>query len=305
MKKSLIVGYGSIGKRHAEILTNMGHEVHLVSQQNHLPFPTYPDLSEALSQGFFPLIIIATPTAAHAASLQLLSEHDFQGTVLVEKPLFHTALPSFSYRYPDRIFVAYNLRFHPILQRLHALIQGKKLYAASIIVGQYLPQWRPGSDHLSSYSAHRQQGGGVLRDLSHEIDYAAWLLGPCHSLTALGGRFSSVTVDSDDCFSILATHARCPSVNLQMNYLDDMARRQIIIHSEIGTIFVDLIAATLQTEHDREQFSVERNTSYINQLQCLTSGSTDNLCSYQEGMATMHVIEAAEKAALEKRWITL
>ena len=33
------------------------------------------------------------------------------------------------------------------------------------------------SNYLKSYSASKSKGGGVLLDLSHEIDYINWLFG--------------------------------------------------------------------------------------------------------------------------------
>lgn len=305
--RCLVIGYGSIGKRHANILTLLGHQVHLVSKQPDAPYPVVPDLDEALDR-FAPLdlTVIANATANHAISLQQLLEQGFRKTILVEKPLFRSASdPQPDETLTDRIFVAYNLRFHPMLQRLRVLLQGKKLYAATISVGQHLSQWRPGTDHRQSYSSHRDQGGGVLRDLSHELDYCAWLLGDCTSLSALGGRFSSVTVDSDDSFSLLAVHERCPSVSLHMNYLDQIPRREIVIHHQDGTFHADLIAGTLDTGNGIETFRIEGDTTYIRQLQNLIAGKTDNACHYPAGLAVVRMIEAAEEAAQEKKWITL
>lgn len=305
--RCLVIGYGSIGKRHANVLTRLGHQVHLLSRRDDTPHPVTSDLDDALNR-FAPLdlAIIATATADHGVCLQRLLERGFRKTVLVEKPLFLSAsdhLPDETLT--DRIFVGYNLRFHPMLQRLRVLLQGKTLYAATISVGQHLSQWRPGTDHRQSYSSHRSRGGGVLRDLSHEIDTCAWLLGRCTSLSALGGRFSSLTVDSDDSFSLLAVHERCPCVSLHMNCLDQTARREIVIQHQDGTVHADLIAGTLETGNGTETFRIERDTTYTHQLQNLIAGKTDDACSYQQGLAVVRVIEAAEKAAKEKKWITL
>ena len=43
--------------------------------------------------------------------------------------------------------------------------------------GQYLPAWRPSRDYRETYTAQSAQGGGILLDASHEIDYVRWIGG--------------------------------------------------------------------------------------------------------------------------------
>ena len=40
----------------------------------------------------------------------------------------------------------------------------------------FLPDWRKNIAYSKSYSSIKKQGGGVLLDLSHELDYATYLL---------------------------------------------------------------------------------------------------------------------------------
>ena len=44
-------------------------------------------------------------------------------------------------------------------------------------VGQYLPEWRKNTDYRKGVSARQDLGGGVLLELSHEIDYIQWIFG--------------------------------------------------------------------------------------------------------------------------------
>ncbi|MCK6499789.1 MAG: Gfo/Idh/MocA family oxidoreductase, partial [Nitrospira sp.] len=188
--KALVVGYGSIGQRHARVLDELGCEVAVVSRRP-VEYPRrYDSLATALS-GWRPgYVVIASRTNEHFDDLSALITADFAGRVLVEKPLFDVARQMPSNRF-SHLAVAYNMRFHPLIMKLRDFLgQQKRLVAAHIYVGQYLPQWRPSTDYRSSYSASRDLGGGVLRDLSHEIDYALWLFGSWRHLTALGGKFS-------------------------------------------------------------------------------------------------------------------
>ena len=47
----------------------------------------------------------------------------------------------------------------------------------SINCSSFLPSWRKNIDYQSSVSAKKSLGGGVLLELSHEIDYLIWLIG--------------------------------------------------------------------------------------------------------------------------------
>ena len=46
-----------------------------------------------------------------------------------------------------------------------------------IEAGNDLRRWRPDTDYKSSVSASARLGGGVLRELSHELDYLMWIFG--------------------------------------------------------------------------------------------------------------------------------
>jgi predicted dehydrogenase len=228
---TLIIGYGSIGERHARILNDLGHRVSIVSRHARKtaidsPFEWHCNI-ETASVNKFEYIVVANRSNEHFDTLCELSQRGFDGTLLIEKPLFEKSYP-IPANLKATTFVAYNLRFHPLLERLRSLLAGQRLIAVQARVGQYLPDWRPGSDYRSHYSAKRREGGGVLTDLSHELDYLTWLLGDWQNLTARGGKFSDLEIDSDDVFTLLWETERCPVVSLTMNYLDTTLLREFI-----------------------------------------------------------------------------
>lgn len=302
MSKAVVVGYGSIGARHVRILEELGHEVAVVSRREVAVSQRYADLAAALQQYEPAYVVIANRTAEHRATLQSLNELQFGGAILVEKPLFDAA--GADEVAPGRAFVAYNLRFHPVLQRLRALLQGERILSAQIYVGQYLPQWRPQSDYRVSYSAHADQGGGVLRDLSHELDYVTWLFDGWNAVSALGGHFSSLEIDSDDVFSLLLETPSCPVVSLQMNYLDRIGKRSIIINTDSHTIEADLVKGVITMDDQCETIICGRDDSYRAMHVALLEGRHDSLCGFAQGMATLNLIAAIERAASQRQWVT-
>jgi predicted dehydrogenase len=272
-----------------------------VSQNPTCEFTCYASIDQALARFVPDRVIVANETARHAQALEALCAAGFSGPVLVEKPVFshgteQPALPGLT------IYVAYNLRFHPLVLQLHSVLAGFELYSAVFQAGQFLPQWRPATDYRNSYSAQAARGGGVLRDLSHEIDLALWLCGPMRRVAACGGHFSQLEIDSEDCFAMLAVHDRCQSVSIQVNYLDRMPRRQISINAPGITCSVDLISGIFARNAEITQLTVDRDASYLAQLEAFLADDCTFLCTLQDGLAVLAFIERAEQAASSFTW---
>ncbi len=300
--KTLIVGYGSIGSRHARLLSEMNFEVGIVSGREIDQLPNYKSISDAVADFSPEYVVIANETEKHYGSLAALTACNYKGLVLVEKPLFDgsQSLPANNFQ---GLFVGFNLRFHPLIHKLRTIIASEKVISAHTYVGQYLPNWRPNADYRQTYSASKRLGGGVLRDLSHELDYMNWLLGGWESLTAMGGHFSHLEIDSDDVFSIIMTARRCPVATLQLNYLDRLCRREILLNTDKHTIKADLVNATLTIDDRSENYTVTRDYTYLAQHKAIISGETTSLCSIKDGLEVQKMIESAEKAAYSKRWV--
>jgi predicted dehydrogenase len=296
--KALVIGFGSIGQRHAEILARLDLSVAVLSRRQIKGYQGFSDLPTAVDEWAPDYVVIASRTSEHYADLSALSSIGYRGLVLIEKPLFADLNdpPANSFSHAA---VAYNLRFHPLLQRLRTFLEDQpRLIAAAIYVGQYLPHWRPHADYRSGYSAHRKEGGGVLRDLSHELDYSQWLFGPWSRLSALGGHFSNLEIDTDDVFSLILATARCPLISLHMNYLDRSPKREILVNTDRHTVRADLIKGLFEIDGSVEEtVTVERNHSYLEEHRAMLSGDFKSLCSLSEGLEVLKTIEAAERAA--------
>ena len=298
----LIIGYGSIGTRHAGILTEMGHDVSIVSKRDITGFPCYKSIKEALKRKRFDYVIVSNETSNHYNSFLELNKLKYAGKILIEKPIFaKTCL--LSRRKNKNVFVGYNLRFHPIIQKLRQFLENKQLYSVQVYVGQHLPDWRPRYDYTKCYSAYRAKGGGVLRDLSHEIDYLNWLTGGWKRLAAIGGKFSNLKIDSDDIFVLLIEMKNCPVVCVQMNYLDYTGRREIIINLNNASIKADLINNTIETNGQTEKFAVEKNLTYELLHKAILNGNFDNVCKFKDGLDVLKIIQAAEISAEKRTWI--
>jgi len=306
MTTAMVVGFGSIGARHARILAGLGLRTVVVSKRA-VEFPIRYALLETALQNEAPdYIVIANNTDEHHLVLDQLFSLNFSGKILIEKPLFDR-VRHIEIAENASVFVAYNLRFHAVLQRLRQLLAGEQIFAAQIYAGQYLPDWRPGTDYRTSYSADRARGGGVLRDLSHEIDYVLWLFGGWVRVAALGGHISALEINSDDTFALLMETPACPVVTVQINYMDRPGRRTIVVNTARLTIEADLVRGTISCNGKMETITSERDDSYTamhrTALAAAAHGDQGMLCSFAEGNETMRLIEAAEVAVKTSQWV--
>jgi predicted dehydrogenase len=302
MKKNcLVIGLGSIGVRHARVLKNLEFQVYVVSKRDVRGYKIFKDIKQAFKFSRYHYAVICRPTSEHYKTALELRKYGFDGCLLIEKPLFEKqGHPSLN---PMNIFVGYNLRFHPLLKKMYRIIQGVRLYSMHVYCGQYLPQWREGRDYRTTCSASRQSGGGVLRDLSHELDYICWLTGRWQNVAAKGGRVSNLEIDSDDVFCLLFKTEKCPVVSLQINYLDLNGKREIILNGEGLSLKADLITGVLEINGVKSTYDVEKDATYMDQHKDILFNGSKFACTYDEGLEVLGLIDSAQKASEEKVWI--
>jgi predicted dehydrogenase len=302
MLRSLVVGYGSIGTRHTRVLEQLDSNVAIVSRRGEAGGRAcYSSIAQAIAANLFDYVVVANETALHMTSLRAVADAGYEGVLLVEKPL--SAMPEVLPRHRfQRAGVGYNLRFHPVAEALRAALAGRQLQMAELDVGQWLADWRPGRDIGTTYSASRAGGGGVLRDLSHELDLATWLFGPWIRVAAMGGRLGNATIDSDDAWGILLECERCPLVTVQISSLDRMGRRTITVQSDGSTFRADLAAAALEIDGQTTLFNHTRDASFAAMHQAMIDGSSD-VCSLEEGANVVRLIAAIESASGSRRWV--
>lgn len=282
----LIIGYGSIGQRHARLLADAGHEIAVLSSRPVESQHGYASLEVALSDFHPDFVIVASITSRHGADLSALLAFGYAKPVLVEKPLLDTVQPEGMAKPDFPVRVAYNLRFHPLTFALQQALLGRTILATHIIAGQHLSQWRPGRDMLSTYSANKEAGGGVVRDLSHELDLAQYLLGPLSLIAHHSGRVGNVTVDSEDIAAAILSSTKCPFVTIHLNYLDRQPRRHWLVITESGSIEADFVRSTLTVDGKVETIPLAPDETYKRMHQAVLAGESGP-CNWEEGIAAV------------------
>jgi len=254
----LVIGAGSIGRRHAANLTELGAQV-VISDVDptrlaHLPWPIVR-LADEVPHGFDG-VVVASPTTLHAD--QARSALCTGATVFVEKPLACTiddgrALTDAG---GDRIMVGYNLRHHAPLQRVAQLLAEGRIGTASAYrfwFGQWLPDWRPDVDYRQTYSARSDLGGGVLFDAIHELDLAVWMAGSDLSVVgATVARLGPLEIDVEDTVRALLSTPTGVPVSIDLDYLSRQYRRGVEITGDLGSLSFDWATGLVEVrEPDR------------------------------------------------------
>jgi predicted dehydrogenase len=309
---AVVVGAGSIGLRHQQVLAALGMETVLVSRR------AGQDLAAVLRGSDPTHVVIATETSSHLSALDTLSGTGFTGTVVVEKPLTHR--PAAMAEYPFRaLAVGYQLRLHPAVEEARELLAGDEILAIDAYVGQHLVDWRPGRAVGDSASARIEDGGGVLRDLSHELDLVTWLAGAWRRVCATGGRSGALGPDvaTDDRWAILLELESGAVATVHLNALDHVGQRRLSIVGARSSVAVDLVGGTLHVAPGGQEIRhhpADRDSGRDEVLARLHravmadpgdgSGAVgDTVCSLAQGMAVVALIDAIERSVRDGGWV--
>jgi predicted dehydrogenase len=328
--RGLVVGGGSIGKRHLQNLKAQGvNELGLVdvdAEKRHalareLAILEFPTLSRGLewSPGF---VVVATPTHLHVQPTLEAVRKGFD--VFIEKPLFHLAagLSELSESVQCQKLVSLvgcNMRFHPGPAKTRELIQegrlGKILFAR-VHAGSYLPSWRPNSDYRTNYAAREETGGGCLLDGIHEIDLACWYLGDVVEVFCATGHLSSLEIATEDVAVLLCRHASGAMSEIHLDYVQRTYERGCQIVGELGSVFWDFNAKQVRWyDSANSQWTIfdqpagwELNQMYLDEtrhfLDCIATRDPTVL-PIPEAIAVMRIAFAAKVAAREHRVVSI
>ena len=140
-------------------------------------------------------------------------------------------------------------------------------------------------------------GGGVLLDLSHELDYVQWFCGKIIPEYVCNEKISDLEIDSDDLLLLSGRTESGAHVHISLNYFTRKPVRQFIIDGEGISIHADLIInrAVVHEDGDSHEYSwpeLQRNSIYQAEHEAVLSRKTASACTYEEGIETMRLIDS-------------
>ena len=320
VERILIVGLGSIGKRHLRLARKLlpNADIRILRHKIATEVPNFANgcffsIEEALA--FMPnLAVIASPAVFHMSTAKILAEAGVH--LLIEKPL-STSLDGISLLVDSCqnrgtvISTGYNLRFSPSLQRYRDLINCGivgRILSVRCEAGQYLPSWRPDADYRTCVSARRDLGGGVLLELSHEIDYLRWIFGEIDWVKATLLRQSALEIDVEDTAHItLGFHAssgeRQLIATLNLDFIRHDRTRSCMAIGEGGSLRwnglngeVDLYEANSTEWISLYRCSEDRDLTYKLELESFLTAVEKNISPMVTGYDGLKVLEIIDLA---------
>jgi predicted dehydrogenase len=325
----LIIGCGSIGKRHLGNFQQLGVS-HLGAVD---PRPdrrqevierfgitaVYGSVEEALTDGY-EAALVGVPTHFHIGVAEKAVAAGMH--VLVEKPI------------SDRIdgvrelleqvtkkglclMVGYTFRFWPPVLKIKELIdQGTfgRIYSVQITFSEYLPDWHPWEDYRSWFMARKELGGGAMLDESHTLDFARWFFGEIESVFCINGQFSHLEITSDDLAEMIVSFRSGAIGNIHMDIYGRHHRKEMVIVGEKANCYWDFYANQVKVYHAEGktwqtwQFTCDRNDMFLSEdrhfLDCIIK-KTNPMVDGCDGLKTLQFILAAMESSRTGRLVHL
>lgn len=329
-KHLLVVGAGSVGKRHLRNFSSLGCLVsaldprpdRLAEAAQAAPIVEgFASLEAALSQSStFSGVVICSPPRFHVA--QALAALELDLPVYLEKPASTDA--GSAARLRDAVasaraplLLGYTFRWWEPLRELKSRLEqkviGQVLHVRGVM-SAHLADWHPWERYQEFFMASKELGGGALLDESHLVDLMLWLFGAPDRLFAKVERLSSLEIDTDDNVDAWFSFAGGMRLSLHLDLYGRPHERSITVTGERGTLFWSFdhnclrFSASAGPEWEDKRFSCERNDMFVSAakefLQVIETGQ-EPFCSARDGYEVLRLIEAMRQSSATGRVVVL
>ena len=326
--KVLIVGYGSVGKRHVNnLLKYTNSEIIICSKRNDLNLSRkknvkiFKSLDKCLSEkpdiGF-----ITNETAYHIPDSIKLAKVGLD--LFIEKPLSDSMknIPTLNKIVKQKklvIQMGYNLRFHKCINKIRQLVKQKKIGRIISIQaenGSYLPDWHPSEDYRKGYAGKKRLGGGIVLTQIHDVDYLYWIFGNPKSIFSFTGKFSNLDISVEDYSASIIQFKNKITAELHLDFFQGPEYRSCKIKGTNGIIFwnsgnnevkfYNNIKKRWETVLKLKNY--DRNQMYVDEikhfLKCVKNRNK-TISSLDDGIKTMNIALGMKKSTKHKKIIKL
>ena len=314
-----IVGLGSIGRRHLRLISEIRPDIKIIvvrsghgsaCDEEKMAVKVTDSIGDAIKEGI-QAAIISSPATLHLKQSLELAKNGIH--LLIEKPISHTSdrvkeLLKIVNENRITIMVGYVLRYDlgaiKFKNWLDNKIKGKILHAR-IECGSYLPDWRPDQDYRKTVSALSELGGGVLLELSHEVDYLYWFFGKPKDVQAQIRNSGTLDINVEDQVDLLMTSEQGYCISVQIDFNRRHVERKCKVLTTEGELIWDAVKQNVtwkgvNKEQSKYEYNNERNSIYRKQLEvffdCIENDN-DPIVTVKDGINVISLIDAVRNAS--------
>lgn len=326
----LIVGTGSVGKRHMMNFSALGCRVSVVdpradrlaeAQAAARVEKAFTDLNQALDDGTkYDGIVICSPPSFHVA--QAVSGLERGCPIFLEKPVSHSAesaedLLEAVNRTGVRLLLGYTYRWWPALVELKARVLagavGRPLHV-KCVMSAHLADWHPWERYQDFFMSSLTLGGGALLDESHFIDLMLWFFGRPTEVSGRVERLSTLDIETDDNVDALLAYRNGLRVYMHLDVFGRPHEKYITITGESGTLHWSFEPNRIRQAHTAEPqwsdvaFQGLRNDMFVAaaaEFLDVMTGKAEPSCTIEDGCEVLRVVEAIRKSSQSRTSVTV
>lgn len=260
----LIMGYGSIGKRHHAIL-------HKLFPHSHIDvYDPVLKINESLDVSFhqYDIGVICTPTILHLKNAASIADNC--NFLFIEKPLHNDIEEIIKYKHVlarKDIHVGCNIRYTEAVKKLKEISNKSKVVRVTSMSN--LLKWRDDSSK-KAYSFTKHMGGGVLHDFIHEPDFVFDCFGKPSSVSKYEMRLFDATIDSNDT-CLMNWQYEDKLVSFCLSYCsNDYVRRIEVLDSEMKSTCIEITREDIEASYVRQWNDIIANGPKNSYDDCVT-----------------------------------
>lgn len=305
--KVAILGYGNIAEKHLNILFK------IFPNNKFLVFRKYFEkkikykkknvielnIKNILNYDFENLLM-TNPANLHYFYLKKLYKKKIN--FFIEKPLFDkpqniNKIISFQKKNKLKIQTGYLFRYDNLINKFKDLISNNlnSNFNVEIICESNVEIWpkRPVNNLNTSISS--KTAGGVLNELSHEIDYCLYLFGKPKKLFAMNLNSKMISdCDTYDQTNIIFFYKKNIRINIRLSFNQKISKRHCLISNNNGYYFMDLINRNIEIKKGSSKKNInvknDLSDSYYKQLKVFFYDKNFDLKNLRHSLEVLNII---------------